>query len=57
MPDELTEKPEVRIQVNYRPGRRNRVFHIFDVEGGEVKLTQRDALKTAHRIIRIAKEV
>ena len=52
--------PEVRILVDYSPrdkhGRWGKIFHIFDTEGGEVKLNQKEALKMAKAILKIAKE-
>jgi len=61
MPEETipAEKPiisEVRIQVDYRPGRWGKVFHIFDLDGREIALQQKDAVKLARNILKIAGE-
>ena len=50
-----TEITEPRITVDYRPGRWGKVFHLFDTEGGEVKLNQKEALKMAKAILKITK--
>lgn len=61
MPEEpiTAEKPiipEVRIQVDYRPGRWGKVFHIFDLDNREIVLHQKDAVGMAKSILKIAKE-
>jgi len=48
--------PETRITVDYRPGRWGRVFHLFDLDGREIALHQKDALKLARSILKIANE-
>jgi len=48
--------PEIRIQVDYRPGRWGKLFHIFDLDGREIVLHQKDALKMARSILKIATE-
>ena len=48
--------PEPRITVDYRPGRWGRVFHIFDLDNREIALQQKDAVKVATSILKIAKE-
>ena len=48
--------PEVRITVEYHPGRWGKVFHIFDLDNREICLHQKDALKLAKSIQKIAKE-
>ncbi len=48
--------PLVRISVTFRPGRWGKEFHIFDLDNREISLHQKDALKLAHQIIKIAKE-
>ena len=60
-PEELstTEKPivpEVKIQVDYRPGRWGKIFHIFDREGRESIFEQKEATSMARRILRIARK-
>jgi len=47
--------PEVKIQVDYRPGRWGKVFHIFDLDGREIALHQKEAVKLARSILKIAK--
>ena len=55
-----TDKPTgVEITVEYKPdghGRLSKVFHLFDPEGREVKLSQKDAVKMAKSVMKIAKE-
>ena len=56
--DKVIEKPiapEVKIQVDYRPGRWGKVFHIFDLDNREIALHQKDAMKMARAILKIAK--
>lgn len=48
--------PEPRIKVDYRPGRWGKVFHIFDLDNREIALQQKDAVKVARNILKIAKE-
>lgn len=48
--------PEVRIQVDHRPGRWGKVFHIFDLDNREIVLHQKDAVKMARSILKITKE-
>jgi len=48
--------PEPRITVDYRPGRWGKVFHIFDIDNREIALEQKDAVKVARNILKIAKE-
>jgi hypothetical protein len=48
--------PEPRITVDYRPGRWGKVFHIFDLDNREIALHQKDAVKVARNILKIAKE-
>jgi len=47
---------EVKIQVDYRPGRLGKVFHIFDLDNREIALHQKDAVKVARNILKIARE-
>ena len=57
--DKVIEKPiapEVKIQVDYRPGRWGKVFHIFDLDGREIALHQKEAVKLARNILKIAGE-
>ncbi len=48
--------PEPRITVDYHPGRWGKVFHIFDLDNREIVLQQKDAVKVARNILKIAKE-
>jgi len=48
--------PETRIMVEHRPGRWGKVFHIFDLDNREIALQQKEAVKLARNIIKIAKE-
>ena len=48
--------PEPKITVDYRPGRWGKVFHIFDLDNREIALHQKDAVKVARNILKIAKE-
>ncbi len=59
MPEELStavKVPGIKIQVDYRPGRWGRTFHIFDLDGREIALHQKDAVKMARAILKITKE-
>lgn len=47
---------EPRITVDYRPGRWGKIFHIFDLDNREIALYQKDAVKVARSILKIAKE-
>ena len=53
---ELDGLTEPRITVDYRPGRWSKVFHIFDLDNREIALHQKDAVKLAKSILKIAKE-
>ena len=56
-PDKGLDVPtEPRITVDYRPGRWGKVFHIFDLDNREIALHQKDAVKLAKSILKIAKE-
>ena len=48
--------PEPRITVDYRPGRWGRVYHLFDLDGREISLQQKEAIRLAKNILKIAKE-
>ncbi len=48
--------PEPRITVDYRPGRWGKVFHMFDLDGREICLHHKEAVKLARSILKIAKE-
>jgi len=48
--------PEPRITVEYCPGRWGKIFHIFDTDSREISLHQRDAVKVAKSILKIAVE-
>ncbi len=45
--------PAPRIVVEYRPGRWGRVFHLFDLDGREIALQEKDALKLARNILKV----
>ena len=45
-----------RILVEFHPGRWGKVFHIFDLDNREIALQQKDAVKVARNILKIAKE-
>jgi hypothetical protein len=46
----------VRVTVDYSPGRWGQVFHIFDLDGKEISLHQKEATQLARTILTIAKE-
>lgn len=48
--------PEIKITVEYRPGRWGKVFHIFDLDNREIALRQKDAVRLARNILNIARE-
>jgi len=48
--------PEPRITVDYRPSRWGKVFHIFDLDNREIALHQKEAVKLAKAIMKIAGE-
>lgn len=50
------QKTEIKITVEYRPGRWGKVFHIFDLDNREIALHQKDAVKLAHNILKITRE-
>ena len=56
MNSETETATEPRITVDYRPGRWGKVFHIFDLDNREIALYQKDAVKVAKNILKIAKE-
>jgi len=47
---------EPRITVDYTPGRWGKVFHLFDTQGREIELHQKEATQMARNIIKIAGE-
>ncbi len=47
---------EVRINVEFKPGRWGKVFHIFDLDNREIVLHQKDAVKLAKNILAISKK-
>ena len=50
------DKPlEVRILLEIRPGRWGRTFHIFDLDKREIALQEKDAVRMARTILKIAK--
>ena len=53
---QVQKPPEPKITVEYRPGRWGRLYHIFDLDGREIALQQKDACSVARAILRIAKE-
>ena len=46
---------EIRILLEIKPGRWGKVFHIFDLDGREIALHQKEAVKLARSILKIAK--
>ncbi|MFH0769623.1 MAG: hypothetical protein V1932_08725 [Chloroflexota bacterium] len=48
--------PEPRITVDYKPGRWGKVFHMFDLDGREICLNHKEAVRLARGILKIAKE-
>lgn len=48
--------PEIRITVEYHPGRWGKVFHVFGLDGREITLQHKDAVRLARTILKIAKE-
>lgn len=48
-------RPEIKITVEYRPGRWGQVFHIFDLDGREIAINQKDAFRLARNILRIVR--
>lgn len=55
MAEELTTtEKEVRIQVDYRPGRWGKTFHIFYLDNREIVLNQKEATAMARKILSIA---
>ena len=51
----IPSPPEVKIQVDFRPGRWGKTFHIFDLDNREIVLQQKDACSLAKKILAIAK--
>ena len=47
---------QTKITVDYSPGRWGKTFHLFDLDGREIALTQKEAVRLAQAIIKIAKE-
>ena len=47
--------PEVQIKVDYGVGRWSRTYHIFDIDGREIALHEKDACQLAKKILAIAK--
>ena len=56
MTTEPQPNADIRITVEYRPGRWGKVFHLFDLDGREIVLQQKDAVKMARSILKIATE-
>jgi hypothetical protein len=56
MNSETETATEPRIMVEHRPGRWGRIYHIFDLDNREIALHQKDAVKVAKNILKIAKE-
>jgi len=48
--------PETRITVDFRPGRWSKVYHLFDLDGREITLPQKEAVRLAKNILKIAGE-
>jgi hypothetical protein len=49
-------KITVEYQSNNRHGRLGKVYHIFDLDNREIALHQKEAVKLAKNILKIAKE-
>ena len=49
-----TPPAEVKINVEFRPGRWGKAFRIVDTYGKEITLDQKDACATARKILQIA---
>ena len=49
---EVKQCPKISVEI--RPGRWGKIIHLFDAAGAEITLPQKDALKLARTIIRIA---
>lgn len=43
----MTSETEPKITVDYRPGRWGKIFHLVDLDGREITLHQKDAVKLA----------
>lgn len=50
----LPPTPEVKIQVDFGVGRWGKTFHIFDLDGREISLQQKEACAMARKILAIA---
>jgi hypothetical protein len=44
-----------KLMVSYNPGRWGKIFHLFDTDGREIALHQKDALKMARQILKESK--
>ena len=47
---------ELKIVVDFKPGRWGNTYHIFDFDGREIALERKDAVRMARRILAIAKK-
>ena len=56
MVETVSANAEPKVVVDYRPGRWGKLFHLFDFDGQEIALHQKDAVRLAKKILRIAKE-
>ena len=56
MSAEAETPTEPRIMVEHRPGRWGKIFHLFDLDNREIALHQKEAVKLAKSILKIAKE-
>ena len=53
---EAEKIPEVKITVDYHPGRWGKTFHIFDLDNREIVLSQKDAARLARNLTSLAQE-
>ena len=45
-------RDEPKITIEIRPGRWGKIFHLFDTDGREIALQQKEALKMARLILK-----
>lgn len=48
----LQKESYPRLMVSYNPGRWGKIFHLFDTDGREIVLQQKEALKMARLILK-----
>jgi hypothetical protein len=51
----MTKETCPKLMVSYHPGRWGKIFHLFDTDGREIALHQKDALKMARQILKESK--